>query len=283
MSGERPSESRRGFTLIELLVVISILILLIALMLPAVHKARKQAQAVVCQSRLHDWNLMFAAYQSDNDGRFPNERYSAWSDQEEQRQPLLLPWYSQMERYCRTDLRDALLCPTASQTLPLGTWRTRGEEVAAGKTFLAWRYTYSEEDIDTGGVSRLTYVGSYAINACLTNRYQIGDISPAVLPAFFDCRVSGATLYNSNASEPPPYEDCELLGNDWFYATAVAIDRHREGFNMLFFDGAIRKVGVKQLWTLKWSKTFDISGPWTKAGGVQPEDWPEWMHNCKDY
>jgi hypothetical protein len=23
--------------------------------------------------------------------------------------------------------------------------------------------------------------------------------------------------------------------------------------------------------------------PWTKAGGVQPSAWPEWMRNFKDY
>jgi hypothetical protein len=26
-----------------------------------------------------------------------------------------------------------------------------------------------------------------------------------------------------------------------------------------------------------------IGGPWTKAGGVQPDDWPEWMRGFKDY
>ncbi len=41
-----------GFTLIELLVVISIVVLLMALMLPALSRARKQARGVVCQGRL---------------------------------------------------------------------------------------------------------------------------------------------------------------------------------------------------------------------------------------
>jgi len=45
----------------------------------------------------------------------------------------------------------------------------------------------------------------------------------------------------------------------------------------------VRKVGLKELWTLKWSKYFDTSGPWTKAGGVAPEDWPAWMRGFKDY
>jgi hypothetical protein len=42
-------------------------------------------------------------------------------------------------------------------------------------------------------------------------------------------------------------------------------------------------VGVKELWTLRWTKEFDRAGPWTKAGGVQPENWPQWMRGFKEY
>jgi hypothetical protein len=34
---------------------------------------------------------------------------------------------------------------------------------------------------------------------------------------------------------------------------------------------------------LQWSRQFDTKGPWTKAGGVMPEDWPHWMRRFKDY
>ena len=52
---------------------------------------------------------------------------------------------------------------------------------------------------------------------------------------------------------------------------------------MLIRDWSVRKVGLKELWTLKWDPAFDTSGPWTLAGGVQPEDWPQWMRGFKDY
>ena len=48
-------------------------------------------------------------------------------------------------------------------------------------------------------------------------------------------------------------------------------------------DWSVRKVGLKELWTLKWHHEYDTAGPWTKAGGVQPEDWPQWMRSFKDY
>jgi hypothetical protein len=46
---------------------------------------------------------------------------------------------------------------------------------------------------------------------------------------------------------------------------------------------SVRPVGLKELWTLRWSPDFDTAGRWTLAGGVKPEDWPQWMRGFKDY
>jgi hypothetical protein len=48
-------------------------------------------------------------------------------------------------------------------------------------------------------------------------------------------------------------------------------------------DWSARKVGLKELWKLKWHRTFNTDGPWTQAGGVRPTDWPAWMKDFKDY
>ena len=66
-----PFRFLRGFTLVELLVVIAIIALLLAILMPALNKARGQAQKSVCLGRLHQFGLATQVYISDFGGRFP--------------------------------------------------------------------------------------------------------------------------------------------------------------------------------------------------------------------
>jgi prepilin-type processing-associated H-X9-DG protein len=61
------------------------------------------------------------------------------------------------------------------------------------------------------------------------------------------------------------------------------INRHNGFVNGAFMDTSVRKLGLKELWTLKWHRNFDTAGPYTLAGGVTPDDWPEWMRSLTDY
>lgn len=63
--------NRRAFTLIELLVVISIVALLIAILLPALAKARETAKLSLCASQARQTTLALIMYSDDSDGWFP--------------------------------------------------------------------------------------------------------------------------------------------------------------------------------------------------------------------
>jgi prepilin-type N-terminal cleavage/methylation domain-containing protein/prepilin-type processing-associated H-X9-DG protein len=60
----RPS---KAFTLIELLVVIAIIALLMAIIMPALHKAKEGAREAVCRSNLRNIGLGLTMYLQDND------------------------------------------------------------------------------------------------------------------------------------------------------------------------------------------------------------------------
>ena len=61
---------RQGFTLIEVLVAIAIISLLMAILLPALDKAKDLARGAVCKSNLRNYSIAMMLYLDDNDDMF---------------------------------------------------------------------------------------------------------------------------------------------------------------------------------------------------------------------
>lgn len=94
----------RAFTLIELLVVISIIALLIAILLPALQKARMAGRAAQCLSAQRQITVTMNAYLGDYKGQFP---VANPTDTSHQWQQLLANQYRMGREifYCPEDVK----------------------------------------------------------------------------------------------------------------------------------------------------------------------------------
>ena len=78
-SRPRPNTPRRAFTLIELLVVIAIIAILAALLLPALARAKRKAQAITCMNNNRQLLLAWRMYAEDSRDQLPYGYYSPYS------------------------------------------------------------------------------------------------------------------------------------------------------------------------------------------------------------
>jgi len=90
---------RRAFTLVELLVVIGVVAVLIALLMPALNKARESSRRVNCMSNLRQLSVAWLSYAQAHKGEMPlaeNQLGVGWADpgntDEDIVKGLLYPW-----------------------------------------------------------------------------------------------------------------------------------------------------------------------------------------------
>jgi prepilin-type processing-associated H-X9-DG protein len=233
---------------------------------------RRRAKEMVCLSNLRQWGVMFEMFTNDNDGYFNR----GWDIGETDL------WMNALQPYYKNNW-NLLLCPEAARVTQY--WSGSG-------TFMAW---YRDVDLPMGGSRR--YVSSYSINSWTNymtqsrgNRLEqmfwknVRDVGEKNnIPVFADGTWHDA--WPRHTDMPVPFPEGFGIGDQGTSGDInhFCIDRHNGVVNMLFMDWSARKTGLKRLWTLKWHRQFDTAGPWTKAGGVQPNDWPRWMTDFKEY
>jgi len=281
---EKPLGTKNGFTLIELLVVIAIIAILMAILIPSMRSARRQAKKVACQANLKQWALIFDMYTDNNNGYFfKGFGDGPWDDWIE----ILQPLYGE---------RGGLTCcPEATKTQDKG---GRGVfaawEDAEGIEYGSYGLSAWVCNADPGAVfgdelywRKSNVAGAGNIPIFLDSIWMTGWPDDSSVPPEYNGQLVQQTTTGQAKScfmnFPPPDEDPSqpnlLTGQMKFFC----INRHGHGMtNCLFMDSSVRSVGLKELWKLKWHRKFDVNGPWT--GNYNPPPvWPDWMKKFKDY
>lgn len=264
------TDEQNGYTLPELLVTISVIGGLMAILLPAMQCVRKQAKTMGCQSNQRQWGVGFTI---DDEPVSYLDRF----------QPFLRTYidYNRMDRNSlRTDANDIYLCPSAKKIgrpVPSSAPAYLNLEAWDGSKSTAWAYKFMGQ----------LFTSSYSVNTMredIRMRKAIPAEKPSEVPILFDSTFRLTGLVESD--DPPPQYDDMPRGIPTYKDTracGICIDRHNGGINILLMDASVRKVELKELWTLRWNDQFNKAGPWTKAGGVRAQDWPEWMRRFRDY
>jgi|GEM_PF-3567739 len=264
-----------GFTLVELLVVISIIAMLLAVLLPAMQKAREQAIRLVCSTRMKQWGTAQFTFCSANDGSFEQGFYKINNSSKESRDKgwteVLYPYYSgnpeilncpkvpakrYQEQYGFTNAGDDAWGKFIKQY---------DDDLSKDRTFIPWRGGNDNPKTNN-------FIGSIGKNAKLShppantddgrniyllNYFTLSSLKNAAqIPMFFDCygretyfyiigdQTDGVQTHSSGRPlpSPPLYAGSETKAHSSGAVTVLgckaALNRHgtkKQGVTVVCF------------------------------------------------
>jgi len=249
-----------AFTLIELLVVIAIIAMLLAILLPSLRKAKDQVRTIICRSNLKQWGVFFYLYAQDNNGNF------MYGGEPTPDGPST--WLTSLYSYYKDGGEKMRICPEATRTAAEG-------EANPAKT--AWEETfYGEKHRNSYAINNWIY----RVPANKNNLWELQNVQQQSwmninqtmgykVPMFLEGWRMGGGPDNRGQAAPP---DDQRIYNTRF--GRFCINRHNGYVNVCFLDSSVGKVGLKQLWDLRWHREWDMTVP-TPA-------WPPWMTTLRD-
>lgn len=250
--------AHRGFTLVELLVVISIIALLMAIMMPALRKARWQAKATYCMNNLRGLGTAVNLYLNEEQERLPSTAAFAHYGGGAQGS-----WFRGLQDFYGNPL--IAKCPMDRCKY----WRVPVKD----------NISEAERAL---GIDGLRHV-SYALNYYLVKatRDATSGKSRGPYSRLGMIRRPHATVYFVELGEHPDFaaadhihpENWPNLGSDanvlQKVEREVAYRRHFDQANYGFVDGHVERLSFEDTFKVDWEATF-----------TQMRF--EWIHNMYD-
>jgi len=258
---------KRGFTLVELLVVVAIIAILLAILMPAMTKAREQSKSIICKSYVKQWGLMLTMYTNANNGHFMegfNVTGGMWMTK-------LRTYYNGADKIRLCPKAVTFLSTTSMNTDPFTAWGVYGDQGYANSWIPAW--------------GEKGFYGSFGINSWIHDPPTHGDLydiddddvpyywrtigkvkNPSIVPTICDSVWEGTTVRPADVvpNKPGVSNSPDVKDGMWNFF----IPRHDMYIDMTFVDGSAKKVPITSLWnTYKWSQNF----------AFREKKWLEWV------
>jgi prepilin-type N-terminal cleavage/methylation domain-containing protein/prepilin-type processing-associated H-X9-DG protein len=262
-----------AFTLLELLVVIAIIAILAALLLPVLNRAKDRARSANCISNLKQWGITWKLYTDENNGYFMSGTKTDWPRGEwvlaftnsyPQKPPLLLcpkatdrrgPGDSEVHTSPNDPNAVDWGGPTTAYDFPINDPADPSHLLIASYGLNCWAFNPNTDKIQ-------------GRDASLHWRKYAAAAQPSVTPLFLDAMWRGGGPHSDDI--PPGFN------GEWMGAGAemhhFAMKRHGKGVNVLYFDSSVSNTRAKDLWSLPWSKGYDVAAAASAVG------FPDWMN-----